>query len=323
MKKRISFILCIAMVICTLSTGMTFAAKSIKAKSVTIAPKSMTLAVGDVAQLSAKMSPANSTDKLTWTTSDKSICTVSSKGVVQAVAEGTAKITVKTTSKKSAVCTVIVKEYMTKDEVIETINENPVSESKVTDLIKKVLSGEYVTRKDADSILNGIVNDRDFVTRSEVSRMINQYTVSSGTSSGGSIYPAGSFEWTYASKENNEYEGTIISFDPIQISYKSINFDEIANSQTVQDYENYTYKEYSKYELSITVSGKTDPSLAGEYIFVNINSTDHDCYNGGREYFIDTKVNEDGTFSKTEPFPSNSKDDLIFGMVTFSSYIAE
>ena len=145
MKKRISVILCIAMVICTLSTGMTFAAKSIKAKSVTIAPKSMTLAVGDVAQLSAKMSPANSTDKLTWTTSDKSICTVSSKGVVQAVAEGTAKITVKTTSKKTASCIVEVCNYVKVSELYSLLNDKFVTKDAVLDLlIKNTLSKEAI-----------------------------------------------------------------------------------------------------------------------------------------------------------------------------------
>ena len=100
MRKKLSFILCIALILCMIPTTSAFAAKKVKSKSVSVAPKSMTLMVGDVAQLNATMKPAKSTDKLTWTSSNKDVATVSKKGVVQAVSAGTATITVKTSSKK-------------------------------------------------------------------------------------------------------------------------------------------------------------------------------------------------------------------------------
>ena len=99
----------LALIICLLPMSSALAKKNVKSKSVSVAPKSMTLAVGDIAQLNATMKPSNSTDKLTWTTSDKSVATVTSKGVVKGVSEGNATITVKTSSKKTATCSVAVK----------------------------------------------------------------------------------------------------------------------------------------------------------------------------------------------------------------------
>lgn len=69
----------------------------------------VTLAKGKSVTLKATLTPTNSTDKLTWTTSNKKVATVTSKGKVTAVKKGTATITVKTTSGKKATCKVTVK----------------------------------------------------------------------------------------------------------------------------------------------------------------------------------------------------------------------
>jgi len=100
----------------------------------------MTLAVGDVAQINATKKPANSTDKLTWSSSDESVATVSSKGVVQGVSAGTATITVKTTSKKTAKCTVTVKDYATKEDL-------------------QLLSQIMYTKEEIDAMLAAVTND--------------------------------------------------------------------------------------------------------------------------------------------------------------------
>lgn len=122
MKKRLSIILCIALALCMIPTTFSFA-KTVKPKSVSIAPKSMVLAVGDIVQLTATKKPAKASGKLTWSTSDKSIATVSSKGVVKGISQGTATITVKTTNKKTAKCKVVVKDYATKDELYGSFTE--------------------------------------------------------------------------------------------------------------------------------------------------------------------------------------------------------
>lgn len=59
--------------------------------------------------LTATVTPSYSTDKVTWSSSDTSVAKVSSKGVVTGVNAGTATITAKTTSGKTAKCTITVK----------------------------------------------------------------------------------------------------------------------------------------------------------------------------------------------------------------------
>jgi len=80
-------------------------AKSVKLKE----GKSKTLKVGKKLTLHATVSPAKVKTKLTWTSSDTKVATVSSKGVVTAKKAGTAKITVKTANGKSATITITVK----------------------------------------------------------------------------------------------------------------------------------------------------------------------------------------------------------------------
>lgn len=72
--------------------------------------ESIHVGVGKMATVKATYSPSYATDtKLIWSTSDKSIATVSSSGVVTGVKEGVAKITCKNSDgSASAVCTVNV-----------------------------------------------------------------------------------------------------------------------------------------------------------------------------------------------------------------------
>jgi hypothetical protein len=77
---------------------------------VTVSPTAVTLKVGDTAALTAKVEPANATNKaVTWNSSDTSVATVSVSGVVTAVSKGTAIIACITGSgAKSATCVVTV-----------------------------------------------------------------------------------------------------------------------------------------------------------------------------------------------------------------------
>ena len=77
------------------------------ANSVSLDKTSLSLDIGDTAQLTATMQPSNATDKLTWTTSNAEVAAVDN-GTVTAVGAGTAVITVTTTSGKTAACTVEV-----------------------------------------------------------------------------------------------------------------------------------------------------------------------------------------------------------------------
>ncbi len=109
----------IALIICALPTAYNFAANTVNAKSVSIAPKEVTLAVGDVAQLTASVKPEKASGKLEWTSTDKKVASVSGRGLVTGRSEGTATITVRTPNKKKAKCKVTVRKYAEKSEVEE------------------------------------------------------------------------------------------------------------------------------------------------------------------------------------------------------------
>ena len=60
-------------------------------------------------KLTASVFPKTATDKLTWSTSNKKVVTVTKSGKIKGVKTGTATITVKTTSGKKATCKITVK----------------------------------------------------------------------------------------------------------------------------------------------------------------------------------------------------------------------
>ncbi|MGE7662911.1 Ig-like domain-containing protein [Peribacillus sp. NPDC097197] len=82
----------------------------IVAKSVKVNKTSATIVQGKTLTLSATVSPSNAVNKtVKWSTSNKKIATVSSKGIVKAVGVGTAKITATTTNGKKTSATIKVK----------------------------------------------------------------------------------------------------------------------------------------------------------------------------------------------------------------------
>lgn len=80
----------------------------IPAKKVKLSKTKATLKKGKTLKLKAKMTPSNTTDKLTWKTSSNKIAVVKN-GKVTAVKKGKATITVKTASGKTAKCKITVK----------------------------------------------------------------------------------------------------------------------------------------------------------------------------------------------------------------------
>ena len=95
------------------STANTYIEKptTVAATGITLNKTSYTLTKGGTYTLSATVAPSNATNKtVTWTTSDKSVATVSSTGKVTAVKAGTATITAKTSNGKTATCKITVKD---------------------------------------------------------------------------------------------------------------------------------------------------------------------------------------------------------------------
>lgn len=72
-----------------------------------VAPSTLSLVEGDVAQLEATLYPAGATGTITWSSSDDSTAEVDADGIVTAVAAGTATITA-TCSGKTDTCAVTV-----------------------------------------------------------------------------------------------------------------------------------------------------------------------------------------------------------------------
>ena len=91
----------------------------ISVTSVSLSETTLTLEVGKTATLTATVKPDNATDKkVTWTSSNTSVATVSSGGLVKAIATGTATITAKA-GDKSATCTVTVTQASSSPEAID------------------------------------------------------------------------------------------------------------------------------------------------------------------------------------------------------------
>ncbi len=82
----------------------------VKVSSVRLSKSSATIYKGNTLRLNATVSPSNADNKkITWTSSNKSIATVNSKGVVKGKKAGTATITAKSSNGKKATCKVRVK----------------------------------------------------------------------------------------------------------------------------------------------------------------------------------------------------------------------
>ena len=95
----------------TASCAVTVKAKVISVTGVSLDKTSLTLTEGDVQELIATVTPSDATNKsVTWTSSNSSVASVSSAGVVAAKTAGSTTITVKTSDgSKTATCAVTVK----------------------------------------------------------------------------------------------------------------------------------------------------------------------------------------------------------------------
>lgn len=223
MKKRLSIILCVVMMLTIIPT--TVFAKTVKAKSVSIAPKSMTLAVDDIAQLSATMKPNNATSKLSWYSSDEDVATVSNKGLVQGKARGTATITVETANGKTATCSIKVKEYAEKTAESTPINTTGDIFATIKDRIITLIKSLTYTKSEIDSLIANTSDDDDYLSASKLK--INDNQPASFTSKGKTF--------------------TITSVEVTKEPYNKKNYEERYNNEF-----------FYRYQYHMTVKGTTE-----------------------------------------------------------------
>lgn len=172
MSKRIVRIVAILLSLMLALTVGAFAAKKVKSKSVSLNITKVTLNEGAVVSLNATMKPKNTTDSISWSTSNKKIATVNSKGVVRGVTEGKAVITATTTSKKKATCTVTVKKYITKAELLDSIQKNTLSKESVESIINEKLIDSYYTKEETDGLIQDTIEGKKYITEENASELI-------------------------------------------------------------------------------------------------------------------------------------------------------
>lgn len=91
------------------SNVVEFITGTIAVESITLNSVSKSIIKGTTFQLSATVSPANSTDKvITWTSSDNSVATVTTAGLITGLKTGTTTIKATTSNGKNATCAVTV-----------------------------------------------------------------------------------------------------------------------------------------------------------------------------------------------------------------------
>lgn len=80
-------------------------------KSISLKETSLDLSIGSTGQLQAEVSPDNSTKSISWSSSNSSVATVDSNGLVKAIGVGEATIVAKTINNLTATCKVTVGNY--------------------------------------------------------------------------------------------------------------------------------------------------------------------------------------------------------------------
>ena len=83
--------------------------KTIIARDIKFIRKESVMNVGEESYIRASIKPANTTDVITYTSSDESIAVINNKGKVTALKEGTVTITARTNSGLKATCKVVVR----------------------------------------------------------------------------------------------------------------------------------------------------------------------------------------------------------------------
>lgn len=138
----------------------------IPAAKVTLSKTKVSLIAGESVSLKSTMEPANSTDKIQWSSSNVDIAKVSSSGKITAVKAGTATITATAYSGKKATCTVtVIKEAASIKISRKTLNLAKGKSSKLkytlpsnsgTKSVKWISSNKSIVKVDKNGKVTGV-----------------------------------------------------------------------------------------------------------------------------------------------------------------------
>ena len=153
------------------------AGKIIKVEELSLINTIDTLALGDIHQLSAKITPENATHKyIIWSSSDETIIQVDATGKLQAVGIGVATITAKTTAQTSVDLTITVQE-VNKDALQEVYDNHkdktsetytPASWQVFNDAMQQaraILDNPNAIQKEVDQALTTLITAVEGLTK--------------------------------------------------------------------------------------------------------------------------------------------------------------
>ena len=131
---------------------------------------------GSSTTLTASVFPKNTTDKITWSTSNKKVVTVTAKGKIKGIKKGTATITAKASNGKKAVCKVTVVTKNKKSTSVKlnvksmTLNKGAYKQlkatitSKSTDKVTWNSSNKKVATVDKNGVVAGVKKGKATIT---------------------------------------------------------------------------------------------------------------------------------------------------------------
>lgn len=134
--------------------------QTVPVTSVSITQTTVEMVIGETFQLDASVLPSDATDKtVSWTSSQQSVATVSSSGLVTAITEGISTITA-VAGRKSATCSVIVKKKVI---AVESISIDK-TELRLVEGEKATLIATVEPENATDKAISWSSSDFDIVT---------------------------------------------------------------------------------------------------------------------------------------------------------------
>lgn len=310
-KLRVLFsIILIAICFGGLFNGTVFvnSANTIKARSIELNINKVTVNIGGVITLQARLNPINSTTKIKWSSKDKSIVSVNSLGVITGISDGITTVIAKTENGKSASCLVTVKSELTELDVKKLIKDNFISKEE----IDKIISEYTLSKVEIEGLVNKtsnttvIAND---LTQNEFNTML-QYS-QSDTSKSVLAYPNQGFEWI-TTNINGTVTGSsiIVNINNINASHQNNDFNQIAVS-------NEKNKHFYKYKYTVKCNGFVEGQYSGDKLYIEFQPIS----NGVQlSYLIGefVEINNDGSFNYQCITNTNSMiTEIVFSGIDF------